>query len=384
MTSADLIIVGAGLAGSAAAWAAAGRGMDAVVLEAFEPGHRNGSSHGSARIFRYAYADPLYIRLAGQASTLWRKLEEESGETLLTTTGGLDYGRGREPERLHAVMADCGVAVELLEPEAADERWPGFRFPRSDGPVVFHPDAGVLDSDRAMAVMLRAATGNGARVLTGARVTRVEPAAGGGATVRTEAGEFTAPVAVLAAGAWLAPLVEDLLALPDLTVTQEQILHLPRRAPRVSRVPSRPPEEEPWPVFNYANDETCFFGLLGGRDGEEPGAVKLGEHHAGPVTTADSRDFAVDPDRRRRVLDFAGDYLPGLDNGTVLNEATCLYTTTASEDFILDRQGPLVIASACSGHGAKFAPLLGEIIADLAQGRPAPVSRFTLAAHLGS
>ena len=83
-TRADLIVVGAGLAGSAAAWAAAERGMDVVVLEAFQPGHRNGSSHGSARIFRRAYPDPLYVRLTGRAGILWRQLEDEAGETLLT------------------------------------------------------------------------------------------------------------------------------------------------------------------------------------------------------------------------------------------------------------------------------------------------------------
>ena len=96
-TRADLIIVGAGLAGSAAAWAASARGLDVVVLEAFGPGHRNGSSHGSARIFRRAYPDPLYVRLTGTAGELWRQLEDQAGETLLTLTGGLDFGATRNP-----------------------------------------------------------------------------------------------------------------------------------------------------------------------------------------------------------------------------------------------------------------------------------------------
>ena len=105
-TRADLIVVGAGLAGSAAAWAAAERGMDVVVLEAFQPGHRNGSSHGSARIFRRAYPDPLYVRLTGQAGRLWRLLEAEAGESLLQQTGGLDFGARRDPEQLHAVLTE--------------------------------------------------------------------------------------------------------------------------------------------------------------------------------------------------------------------------------------------------------------------------------------
>jgi sarcosine oxidase len=96
---------------------------------------------------------------------------------------------------------------------------------------------------------------------------------------------------------------------------------------------------------------------------------------------AATRDFALDPARAGRILDFAARHLPGLDNSKKRAEDTCLYTTTANEDFILDREGPFVIASPCSGHGAKFAPLIGEIVADLAQGRPSPDRRFTLAAH---
>ena len=99
-----------------------------------------------------------------------------------------------------------------------------------------------------------------------------------------------------------------------------------------------------------------------------------------PATTARDRDFTVDPAARARITDFVGRRLPGL-NPTPVNEVTCLYTWTANEDFVLDRSGPFVVASPCSGHGAKFAPLLGEIIADLAAGKPAPDPRFTLAAH---
>ncbi len=108
-TRADLIIVGAGLAGSAAARAASARGLDVVVLEAFGPGHRNGSSHGSARIFRRAYPDPLYVRLTGTARELWRQLEDQSGEKLLTLTGGIDFGADPRPATA-ARSADAAAA----------------------------------------------------------------------------------------------------------------------------------------------------------------------------------------------------------------------------------------------------------------------------------
>src|SRR5215469_17234674 len=107
-TRADLIIVGAGLAGSAAAWAASARGLDVTVLEAFEPGHHRGSSHGSARIFRRAYHDPLYVTMTGHAGEAWQRLQEAAGEQLLLLTGGLDAGSGRDPAALQAVLAACG------------------------------------------------------------------------------------------------------------------------------------------------------------------------------------------------------------------------------------------------------------------------------------
>jgi sarcosine oxidase len=369
-TEADLIIVGAGLAGCAAAWAASARGLDVVLLEAFAAGHRNGSSHGSARIFRRAYPDPLYVRLTGRAEQLWRQLEDQAGERLLTLTGGIDFGAERDPRALHAVLAGCGVPAELLPAGAAAERWPYFDF-AGVGDVMYHPGAGVLDPEHAMAAMLRLASVRGAGLRFGTPVTRLERApAGGGAVAHTDSGSFTAPVVVVAAGAWTAPLAGGLLPLPPLTVTQQQVFHF---APR--SVPA-----DPWPVFIYQDGTDNCYGLAGGRDGGVPGAIKIGEHTGFTETTAADRDFNVDPAARARVTGFAARRVPGLVPAPV-NEVTCLYTWTANEDFVLDRSGPFVVASPCSGHGAKFAPLLGEIIADLAAGKPTADPRFTLAAH---
>jgi monomeric sarcosine oxidase len=369
---ADLIIVGAGLAGAAAAFVAARRGLNVVVLEAFGPAHRNGSSHGSARIFRRAYPDPLYVRLTGESGQRWRALEDAAGERLLTLTGAIDFGPEREPERLHQVLTECGVPAELLPEQAAAERWPFIDFDGA-GPVMYHEDAGALDPDRAIAAMLRLAAASGADVRFDTPVEKLATAAGG--AVASTAGEtFTAPVVVVAAGPWIAPLLAGLVELPRLTVTQQQVFHF---APAPGR------GAEPWPVFIQSGGGGYRYGLPGGRDGGVPGAVKIGEHNPGQATTAAGRDFRIDPAARERVRAFVADRLPGLDP-VPANEASCLYTWTANEDFILDRPGggPFVVASPCSGHGAKFAPLLGEIIADLAAGRPSPDPRFTLAAHL--
>jgi monomeric sarcosine oxidase len=372
LTRADLIIVGAGLAGSAAAWAASARGLDVVLLEAFGPRHKNGSSHGSARIFRRAYPDPLYVRLTGTAGERWRELEAQAGETLLTLTGGLDFGATRNPRRLHEVLAGCRVPAELLAPEAAVERWPYFDF-TGVGEVMFHADAGVLDPGNAMAAMLRLAAANGADIRFGTPVTRLALApVGDGAVAHTDSGTFTAPVIAVAAGAWLAPLLDGVVELPPLTVTQQQVFHF---AP----VPTATPPDR-WPIFVHKDGTDDCYGLPGGRDGEVPGAIKIGEHAGYRTTTAADRDFVVDPAARARVATFVAARIPGLTT-TPVNEVSCLYTWTANEDFVLDRRGPFVIASPCSGHGAKFAPLLGQIIADLATGKPAPELRFTLAAH---
>jgi sarcosine oxidase len=358
----DVVIIGAGLAGSAAAWALAGRGRSVVVVEAFPPGHRRGSSHGSARIFRRAYPDPLYVRMTGEAQRRWRELSDSAAQDLIVTTGALDFGPAREQEKMYEIVTAFGVPAELIPAAAAAERWPGIWF--GSDPVMFHPDGGVLDPERAMAAMRSVATARGAQFHDGTRVLRVQPREAG-ASVHTEDRTWQARVVIVAAGAWLEPLLGAHVRLPSLTVTQQDAFHF------------APAEPGPWPVFIY-HDEITRYGLPAGRDG--PGAVKVGEHGQGTVTTADGRDGIVNPAARDRIRAFARHRLGGLDP-TPVGEVTCLYTSTASEDFILDRQGPFVICSPCSGHGAKFAPLVGEIAADLACGGTAPDPRFTLAAH---
>ncbi len=363
----DAVIIGAGLAGSAAARAMASRGRSVAVLEAFQPGHRRGSSHGSARIFRRAYPDPLYVRLTGQAQRLWRQLSDEAGEDLVAAAGAVDYGPAREQEKMYEILTGFGVPAELIPAEAAAERWPGMSF--GNDPVMFHPDGGVIDPERAMAAMRAIAAARGAHICYGSPVLSVE-ADDAGAAVHTADQSWRAPVVIVAAGAWLEPMLGGQVPLPPVVVTQVQAFHF---APRAGA--------RPCPVF-ICHDEVVMYGLPAGRDGEVPGAVKVGEHGQGTVTTGDGRDGIVSPAARDRVRAFVRQRLGGLDPEPV-GEVTCLYTSTASEDFILDRYGPFVVCSPCSGHGAKFAPLVGEIAADLACGGASPDRRFTLAAHRG-
>ena len=204
---ADVVVVGAGLAWSAAARAMASRGRSVVLVEALEPGHRRGSSHGSARIFRRAYPDPLYVRLTGQAQVLWRQLADEAGEELVTATGALDYGPAL-PEKMYEILSEFGVPAELMEAEAAAERWPGMSFGLD--PVLFHPYGGVIDPERAMAAMRGIAAACGAQICYGSPVLRIE-ADGAGATVYTADRSWRAPAVIVAAGAWLGPLLGGLV-----------------------------------------------------------------------------------------------------------------------------------------------------------------------------
>ena len=268
---------------------------------------------------------------------------------------------------MHEILTGFGVPAELMAAGAAAERWPGMSF--GPDPVMFHPDGGVIDPERAMAAMRGIAAERGAQICYGSPVLRVETD-DDGATVHTADRSWRAPTVIVAVGAWLEPLLGGQVPLPPLAVTQEAGLlfraagaravagvHLPRRGRRHVRPAGRARRRSAW-------------------RGQDRGARR------GPVTTGDRRDGIVRPVARDRVSEFVRDQLAGLDPAPV-GEVTCLYTSTANEDFILDRHGPFVVCSPCSGHGAKFAPLIGEIAADLACGGASPDRRFTLAAHRG-
>src|SRR4051794_2286231 len=228
----DVIVVGAGAMGSAAAWWLARRGVEVVLLEQFEPGHTRGSSHGGTRIFRLAYYDPFYVRMAQATLPLWRELEDDAGEPLLDITGAVDHGDATSVAQVAAALAECGAAHELLSPAAAGERWPAMRF---DGEVLFHPDGGRCRADATLAALQRRAAELGADVRFNAKATlRVH-----GLGVEVDAGGTTwaAPVAVVTAGAWVVDVLGGQAPAPAVTVTQEQVQHF------------TPIVEQEWPSF---------------------------------------------------------------------------------------------------------------------------------------
>jgi sarcosine oxidase len=376
--SSDFVVVGAGLAGAATAWQLAARGHQVTLLERSTPAAHDGSSHGSARIFRYAYPDPFYTRAVLESKFLWDGLAAVSGTTLITPFGAVDYGPERNPRLLASVLAGEGIEHELLSAADARKRWPQIAF---DTEVLWHPWAGVIDAETAVNAMVRLAVGHGARLLTGWELHSVERT-GAGYRLHSSTGETVdAGNVVISAGGWLPGLLGQLslptgflAGLPEFTVRQEQAFHFKYR----DHDGGTGSAATHWPTFIHKAADIQAYGLPGGRDAGFAGQ-KVAEYNGGKlIPSAREQTGEVDSANRRRVVDYVRRYLPGLDPEPYA-ETTCLFTNTPGEDFVIDRAENLTVLSPCSGHGAKFAPLIGQWAADLATGAGTVPGRFRMA-----
>lgn len=357
----DVVVVGGGVMGSAAAWQLASRGAGTVLLERFEPGHVRGASHGASRIFRFAYPDPFYVRLAVEALPAWRDIEAAAGAGLLDVTGGVDHGTDAAVAAVAEALQVAGVPGQWLDPAEAARRWPGLRF---DGHVLFHAASGRLHADAAVAALQKLAVTAGARVHHHVRVTGI-----GDGEVVTEAGDtYRSERVVVCTGAWTERLLGERLQLPPLRVTQEQPLYF---APAPSLASGE------WPSFiHYRGDGVAPFGLCYGL--RTPGeGIKVGFHQSGPECDPDARDFAPEAMRLNVLRDYVREWLPGAD-AQAWTPISCTYTSTPTEDFVIDAVGDLVVGAGFSGHGFKFAPVVGRMLADLALGGTRPPERFAL------
>jgi len=350
----DAIVVGGGTTGTSAGRSLTERGRSVLLLERFEIGHARGSSGGPTRIFRISYHHPDYVRMARLALEEWRDLEAKAGETLLVSTGGLDVGAGGR-ETANALEA-AGERFEYLKPQAVRERWPSLRF-QPDSEILHQEDGGVCMAERTVRAQARLAAEGGATILQHTKVERVtvHPA---GVEVHTEGATYRAPVAVIAAGPWAGGLLTDAGLPLRLVPSFEQVTYFALDEP--SPLPT---------VIDWTGDRVRTPYVV--PNPEEPGHFKVALHMSGPAVDPEARSFDPDPERVAKVIDYARDrFAPHRPTGAT---DTCLYTNTPDEDFVLDRRGPVVIGSPCSGHGFKFTPLVGRILADLATGDPPPV-----------
>jgi sarcosine oxidase len=312
-------VVGAGVMGCATAWALRERGAEVSVHEQFGLDHVRGSSHGRTRIFRVSYPDPAWVRFAQEACSGWLELDPD----LLGLYGLVELVADPKLTSARALEA-CGVPYRLLDRDEAQAL--GASLP--EGWSALHlADAGVVFADRARLAFLVAA---GVEVETNRRIESAE--------------ELDADVVVVTAGAWVRDFVPDL----PVTVTRETLAYFRREGP-------------PPPSIVDLNAETGGHGMYSLYDPVH--GLKAGAHHAGAEADPDEAG-EPDPAIVERISNWVRERFPDVDPEPV-DAQSCLYTTTRDEQFILERRGRVVICSACSGHGFKFAPAVGRRLADL-------------------
>jgi sarcosine oxidase len=318
-----IAVVGAGVMGSATAWALAEHGADVTLYEQFADGHSRGSSHGRTRIFRLAYPEPQWVELAQESLAGWRQLERATGIELLGLHGLVELCSSVEVSS-RDVLAARGIEHSLLERESLRGR--GVELP--DGWIaLWQEDAGVVLADEAIAAF------RGAVQVRRERVESVE--------------SVDADVVVVTAGPWVTTLVPDV----PVRVTRETVAYFAHDGPPVPSVVELDSESRRHAMYALHDP---LHGL------------KAGAHHAGHEADPDVEEGA-DPELVERIADWVRERFPGVDP-TPVGAESCIYTSTADESFVLERRGRLVVGSACSGHGFKFAPAVGRRLADLALG----------------
>jgi monomeric sarcosine oxidase len=370
----DVIVVGGGVMGLATAYDLARGGRDVLLLEARAIGHAEGSSHGPSRIIRLTYQSEDYIDLARAAFAGWETLGEEAGEPLLLQCGGLDFGPpdANHMAALGEAMTRATVPHELIDAPEIRLRFPQLN-PPEDAIGFYQPDYAMLPADTCVRLLAAGARAAGGDLREHEPVLSVAPS-GDGVEVRTEHATHRASSAVLAPGSWLGPLAATLgLDLP-LTVLKEQTSHFEPVDPALF-APGR------FPLFIQRFPGARTFGAGFPIFGEHPGP-KLLIDRFGPVVAPDDPDRTIESGIQERLARYVAATVRGL-TGRVLETTSCRYTLTPDEDFILDTHPAhpqIVIASACSGHGFKFATEIGRVLAALALGQPhgRDISRFRL------
>jgi sarcosine oxidase len=316
-------VVGAGVMGLAAAAALARRGHSVDVHEQFELDHARGSSHGRSRIFRLAYPEPEWVAFAQEAFTGWRELERETGEELLVLDGLLELGETSE-----AALDACGVRWQRVESDDALRRF----GVRTNEQTLLQPEAGYVRADRARHAFLAR---GGFAVHEGSKVETL--------------GDLDADVVVVTAGSWARNFLEAEGIDLDVVATRETVAYFRLEQ---EAIPS---------LIEYGRGPGHSMYAL--RDPLH--GLKAGAHMSGRKIDPDE---PPEPDERvvAAVRAWVAERFPAADPEPAALD-TCLYTSTDDERFILERHGRIVVGSACSGHGFKFAPAVGERLAALVE-----------------
>jgi sarcosine oxidase len=347
VTRFDVIVVGLGGMGSAAAAHAASRGQRVLGVEQFQPAHDQGSSHGRSRVIRLAYfEDPAYVPLLQRAYELWRQLEGRTGRRLLQITGGLMIGRADSDVVAGSLRSaqQHHLAHEILDSAQIRARFPVFT-PHRDTVALFEDQAGVVFPEEAIRAHLDVAADHGARLHFDERVEQWVALPSGAIEVRTSRGRYEAGRLILAPGSWASAIFKaDWL---PLEVEPQQLYWF---EPAEGPAPFTP---DRFPIYIWDLDGGVqFYGFPADDDGR--------------VKVAFFRSRVQGEEAMRKAL---APCLPALAAGRLVETVSCKYTLTPDHHFVIGvHPGAenVVIASPCSGHGYKFASVIGEILSDLA------------------
>ena len=355
----DIIVAGLGAMGSASLYSLARAGRRVLGIDRFAPPHGLGSSHGRTRIIREAYFEsPAYVPIVRRAFDLWREVERAVGHPLYVKTRGLTIGSedGMLARGARTSAEAFGVPHRVLSAAEVNRQFPGLQ-PLDHMVGVLDDHAGVLFPEQCISALLACAATHGAEVRRDDAVLAWE-AADDGVRVRTTAGEYRAKQLVLAAGAWMPQLVPELAGV--LSVARQPIHWFE---------PSHPDEFSPanCPVtlWEYAPNRS-FYTLPNFGDG-----VKAGVHYEGQPVDPDHVERRTSPDEAAQAADLLRRFMPHA-NGRLRDSQVCLYTNTPDLHFVIDvhptHPKQVVVVSACSGHGFKFATAIGEVVLELLTG----------------
>ncbi len=353
----EVAVIGLGGIGSAAAyWASRRVGSGVLGLERFELGHERGASQDHSRLIRLSYHTPAYVRFAREAFEAWAQVEEESGERLVLTTGGIDLYPPDEPiaaDDYTRSLDDVGLGYEWMDAGEAMRRWPQWRL-ADDVRVMFQEGTGIVAAALANATHRRLAERNGATLVDRARVTEIREA-GGLYELGTEQGQFRAERLILVADAWTNELLGQLWRPINLTVTQEQVHYYASGDVEAFR-------PERFPVWIWMGAPSFYGFPAFGSEG-----AKIGEDVGGPEVSGDTRSFEPDPAYSARLDAFMRAHLPD-GFGPYLERKTCLYTMTPDRDFLIDLVPghAHVVVGQGAAHAMKFASVFARSLVELA------------------
>lgn len=347
----DVVVVGLGVMGSAALAQLASRGLRVLGVEQFALGHSNGSSHGHSRIIRTAYyEDPVYVPLVRRSFELWRQLERDSNQTLLVPHPCLTIGdpAGELIQGVRRSAAEHRLAVEELSSRDIERRFPAMQIGDESRVGLWEHDAGVLLVEPCVKAFQDQARTHGAQIRAESPIGGID-STGGGWEIRLNGRKFSTREVILTTGPWTRQ------ALPSAPLTvMRQTVHWTDSQANL-------------PIFLLDSPGGAYYGLpaVAGK------GVKVARHYGAPEQAKpDASQHAITSDDVKPIQSFIDRHLPSL--GPVIESRTCWYTLTPDRHFIIDRYGDhpsVIVAAGFSGHGFKFAPVVGEIVADLAMGR---------------